>query len=188
MPVREDGDTTLDLGCGIGRLLKAFPNVNVRYTGIDNNEFLLTAARKEFPGKEFQQMSMEALALGDQQYDYIFCIAAFHHLVCRTDRLVLLQKCHAALQPDGTLFMTVWDLWQPKYVRHVFSHLTLKVAWNDFFIPWKATDKIVWRYYHGFTKGELRRLLRAAGFTHVEVMRAKGEKGWGFNYVVRASR
>ena len=184
-----DGARILDLGCGNGRLLKGLPKVNFTYTGIDANEYLLARAREEFPEHTFQKTALEEIALAPESYDAIFCIATFHHLTTREDRVRLLKECHTALVSKGALIMTVWNLWQPKYGKYFFAKWWDKVSWNDFFIPWGPKEKRTWRYYHAFTAGELRGLLQEAGFTDIKIMfMREGKKvRWGNNYCVKAT-
>lgn len=184
-----DGQKVLDLGCGNGRLLKALPKVNFEYTGIDSNAFLLTKAREAFPGRMFIQMQLEDLHLGADQYDHIFCIATFHHLVTKKDRLRVLEQCYVALKPGGQLIIEVWNLWQWKYLRYLFSQMSYKVSWNDFFIPWKLPSGTIWRYYHGFTAQELNNLFKKVGFATI-ILKQEGmvsSQNWRKrNYIVRA--
>lgn len=185
----KEGAAILDLGCGNGRLLKALPNVNFSYTGIDENEFLLERARANFPDREFMRASLEEVELSQNSYDTIFCIATFHHLVTRRDRERLLRQCYASLKQGGTLIVAVWNLWQWKYIRHTISHFSYKIAWNDFFVPWKLATSIIWRYYHGFTKHELRQLFSTAGFRRIELAQRDATSSQGNkkrNYIIRA--
>ena len=184
-----EGYRILDLGCGNGRLLKELPKVNFEYLGIDSNAFLLAKAREAFPERKFVQMQLEDLQLGVDQYDHIFCVATFHHLVTKEDRLRLLQKCHTALKSGGVLILAVWNLWQAKYLRYLFSQVTYKISWNDFFVPWKLPSGTVWRYYHGFTAHELVSLVREAGFTHCTLGQEDAlspQQLTKRNYIVRA--
>jgi SAM-dependent methyltransferase len=178
----KDNDRVADLGCGNGRLLKALPKVNFDYVGIDANAHLINQARYEFPGQAFSVATLEHMELELASFDVIFCIAAFHHLIGTNDRLAFLQKCHDALKPGGQLCMTVWNLWQPKYVKYYFHDVSKKVDWNDLMIPWNAGKEPVWRYYHAFTKRGLRRLLEKVQFRNVEVTTI------GRNYVIRAMK
>ena len=183
-----EGDRILDLGCGNGRLLKALPNVNYEYVGIDANDFLISQSKAAFPNRLFRKERLEDVELGSESYDRIFCIATFHHLVTREDRLRLLQKCHTALKTGGVLILAAWNLWQWKYMRYLFSQVGYKISWNDFFVPWRLPSGTVWRYYHGFTARELSSLFREAGFTHIEMEQeeALSSQQWQKrNYIVR---
>ncbi|MFH0873232.1 MAG: methyltransferase domain-containing protein [Candidatus Komeilibacteria bacterium] len=160
-----EGDRVLDLGCGNGRLLKAVPPVNFDYLGIDSNAYLLDQARKDFPQRQFERANMLDYDFGSEQWDKIYCLAAFHHLATKEDRLLFLNKVYHALKPGGQLLMTNWYLWQRRYWPSFFHWSQHKIAWNDCFVTWAHASP---RYYHAFTGGELKRLLKQAGFKHLE--------------------
>ena len=166
----EPGCKILDLGCGNGRLLEALPHVNFDYTGVDSNEYLITQARKRWPGRDFRVGSFESMELTLAEYDKIFFVAGFHHVPGPAERIAVLQRCHDALKSGGSLLLTVWNLWQPQYLQYLFKNWNLKVSWNDFFVPWRDADAVVWRYYHGFMHNELAALLNAAGFKNLEFL------------------
>lgn len=175
------GQRLLDLGCGNARLLKALPSVNFDYLGIDSNEYLLSAARQQWPRHTFERRPLETLQLARNTFDHIFCVAAFHHLASKEDRWRFLRQCRQALAPGGRLIITVWRLWQFRYLKYGLAQIRRKVSWRDLFIPWKADGQVVWRYYHAFTSLELRWLLHDAGFKEYQLSR-KGD-----NYLVVAS-
>ena len=184
----KEGDSILDLGCGNGRLLNALPSVNFSYLGIDGNDYLLHQASKKFPDRKFTLARLEDMELDSKAYDTIFCVAAFHHLVGREDRLSFLMKCLRALKPEGILILSAWKLWQLRYIKNMFIFPMDKVSLNDFFIPWNAGGKTVYRYYHGFTKIELRYLLREVGFKNFTITKSLSGTRRGYNYIVQAVR
>lgn len=173
------GHTILDLGCGNGRLLKAVDNVNFDYLGIDTNPALLRQAQLNFPQATFVHHDMVTFEYGVEQWDNIFAIASFHHLVTTSDRLEVLSRVYAGLKPGGSFIMTNWRLWQWRYAASFFYWWRHKMAWNDTFITWNHQHP---RYYHAFTTGELHRLLRAAGFTTCTTTVVRN------NYVTRANK
>jgi SAM-dependent methyltransferase len=186
----QDGADILDLGCGNGRLLHGLPKVNFSYLGIDANAYLLSRARQRYPKQEFKLAKLEEVEISYQTYSHIYSIATFHHLVDRQDRLALLKKSYQALKPDGYIAFTVWNLWQPQFLKFIFKRIWWKLSWNDFLIPWKEEDKIVWRYYHGFTGNELRLLFTQAGFRDIDIVQYKNgiPVKRGYNYVVTAKK
>jgi SAM-dependent methyltransferase len=166
----------LDLGCGNGRfyeyLLKQKKQID--YTGVDFCPEFLEIARKKYPGQEFIEQDMTDLRL-EKKYDRIISIAAFHHIPGKKLRNKTLQRIFDHLEDDGVLLLSVWNLWQFKYLSNHLKSLA------RFFLSFFTTDprdlfisfgkKKVMRYYHAFIPFELRRLLRKNGFlieaTHV---------------------
>ena len=89
------------------------------------------------------------------------------------------------------MILAVWNLWQWKYVKHLFSMFSYKIGWNDFFIPWKLRGERVMRYYHGFTRHELHSLLHQAGFGSIALDEETTLSPQGFrkrNYIVRVAK
>lgn len=153
----------LDLGCGNGRLYDFLQPKEVTYLGIDHNSHLLDLARKNFPEAKFQLDDIMDLDLEEEAFGNVFCIAAFHHVPTKKMRKKVLTDIHKTLKPDGVLILTVWNLFQPKYLGQLLKAmlrciltLGLKGSWNDLWIKWG--DYPLKRYYHAFLPGEFQAL------------------------------
>lgn len=158
-------DKVLDLGCGNGRLYDFLESKKVDYLGIDNNSALLKKAKENFPAAKFQLADMVDLDFPDKNFDMIFCIAAFHHIPGPQLRKQATKEMHRVLKKNGVLILTVWNLFQWKYVKNLLKsiisfilHFGLKYAWNDLWVKWK--DHSSKRYYHAFLPNELLRYFR----------------------------
>ena len=162
----KDGDTVLDLGCGSGRLYQLFLGLSIRYVGADQSREQLKFARKRYPRGKFVYGEMTNLSFKDQTFDVIYCIAAFHHLPDKKTRVQALKEMKRVLKPGGRVVMTNWHLWG-KWGREKVKEGKYSTArGNNFLIPWRDEKRniTVQRFYHGFTRGELRALFREAGF------------------------
>jgi hypothetical protein len=107
---------------------------------------------------------------------------------------------HRVLAKDGLLMMTVWNLWQRKYLPQIFSALGKFILTlgdyqpGDLFIPWKNAQKQEQnkRYYHSFFPSELKKLFKQSGFEIIEEFSArKGQKVkffQGYNYCLIARK
>lgn len=165
----EDFDV-LDLGCGNGRLLKFLGKYGFgSYLGVDQSEKLLEIARSEHPNQKFLIADMTDFSklnkvIATESLDAIFAIASFHHVAPRW-QLKTLKEWKKLLKPGGYLFMTNWNLHQPKYWPILIRSLIFPVyGLRGLLVPWKRTVK---RYYFAFTKRRLSRLLCKAGFKMV---------------------
>jgi alkylated DNA repair protein alkB family protein 8 len=175
-PVK-DGDRVLDVGCGNGRLLKAFGGKNINYLGVDNSKKLIEVARKnrrlETGNWKFVNGDLLELdKLPEKDFDYVFCLAVLHHLPGQELRIEALKQMKSKLKPGGKLVVTVWNLW----ARAKFRKLILKFSWQklfgknqmdlgDILFSWKNSQgqEVSQRYYHAFTKGALKEISLAAG-------------------------
>ena len=163
-----DGEKILDAGCGNGRLLDFFKGREIDYIGIDNSEKLVEIARNKYPQVKFQVADVLQLPFPDNYFNKIFSIAVFHHIPSKELRLQFLKEAKRALRPEGFLILTVWNLWPRfKTLKLLFRFTLLKITgkskldFRDVFVPWqKRTD----RYIHCFTKRELKKLAKEAGF------------------------
>ena len=154
------GGKTLDLGCGNGRLYEFLKQKEVSYLGIDHNSHLLEKGRENFPDARFQLADMMDLNLPVEAFDNIFCIAAFHHIPGKKMRRAVAKSIHQSLKTDGILILTVWNLFQFKYlgtlIKSITScifHLGFKNAWNDLWVKWGNYP--IKRYYHAFLPKDL---------------------------------
>jgi 2-polyprenyl-3-methyl-5-hydroxy-6-metoxy-1,4-benzoquinol methylase len=153
------GSSILDVGCGNGRLLLGLPE-KIKYTGLDISHELLQEAETAHPGKKFLEtdITKEKIWKHLPQYDYIFCVAVLHHLPTKKDQFFVLHQIKKHLKPHGQVLITVWNLWQPKYLKY---HLDIKTKLqNPYFvyIPFQGKP----RFCFAFTTPYLQKLLREA--------------------------
>jgi tRNA (uracil-5-)-methyltransferase TRM9 len=175
-----------DIGCGNGRLVRFLQEISdkwqtpkYKYIGIDNNDQLLEQAKKHFPKENFAHGDMLNIPIDNGTIDTIFCIRAFHHMPSKEKRLQSLSEMHRVLKNNGTIIITVWNLWQKKYLQYIlrailrFIYTLGGYAPNDTFIPWGKKAK---RYYHAFTPLELTKIVDKAGFEIEETFFIKDGK------------
>ena len=168
----KDRQTILDLGCGNGRLYELLKDLkDLKYIGIDNNKKFVQLAKEKFKNINF--LYGNALSIPyPGKVDILFNIASFHHIPSKLLRIKCVQEMKKILKPNSVLILTVWNLFQPRYFTYVLKSLFNyfiqlgKYDWNDTFIPWG--DKKVKRYYHAFTKRELKKLFVKNGFEILE--------------------
>ncbi|MGL5830665.1 MAG: class I SAM-dependent methyltransferase [Candidatus Altimarinota bacterium] len=200
----QENQKILDLGCGNGRLLKFlkdhFQAQKFTYLGLDNSKELIKKAQEIHPDFQFKLADQERLPLKNHTQNIIFSIAAFHHLPSKKLRSQALQEMHRVLEKDGLLIMTVWNLWQRKYLPQIFSAFIKSIITfgdyqlGDLFIPWKNAQKQEQnkRYYHSFFPSELKKLFHQNGFQVIEEFSAKkGQKVkflQGYNYCLVARK
>ena len=189
-----EGDKILDLGCGNGRLYKILKNKEIEYTGVDISKKLIEIAKKELSDQESTQPKFFVgdalnLLLKNHEFDIIFAIAFLHHIPSKTLQLRVLKNCFKVLKENGLIILSVWNLLQP----HLLLKYKILPFSKDVYIPWKSkTNKILKRYYHVFTKGELQRLVKKAGFKIIECYFSRKGKITnrlnGFNLILIAKK
>lgn len=165
-----NGDHVVDLGCGNGRLFSFLHNhLKIQYHGIDNSKNLLKKAKINNPEAKFSYGDLLETGCSDSSTDVVAAIASFHHLPSTKLREKSLKEIRRILKENGTLIITAWNLFQPKYKKYIWKarlrHILSfgRYDWRDTLIPWAKSG--VKRYYYAFTAKELKKLLINAGFT-----------------------
>lgn len=168
------GDKLLDFGCGNGRLLELFSDKRIDYLGVDISEKLIEAAKEKYPEKanSFQKISSSAsLALPSDSFNAVFSIAVFHHFPSKEYRENVAKELYRVTKKDGHIIITVWNLWQKKYIKNIVKNSFNKLKrgsdldWNDCYVSFTNNDgKKFQRFHHAFTKRELKSLFKKAGF------------------------
>lgn len=195
----QNGDKVLDLGCGNGRLLELFSDKKINYTGADSSEKLVEIAKNRYEnntilssGSQCSFVVGDALNLPfeDDVFDKIFSVAVFHHIPSKEFRLQFLREAKRVLKKDGFLIIMVWNLWQKKgiwrFVKFTFLKLVglSRLDFGDVLVPWKKKTQ---RYFHSFTRRELKKVAVEAGFS-IEEIGLLTRKAGHFNIYIIAKK
>jgi len=169
------GDRVLDVGCGNGRMAEVSRESKIEYLGVDQSEELIKIARERFgaePWASFETADVLNLEKYKNQFDLVLCIAVLHHLPSAALRAQAVENLAGALRPGGRLIIYNWNLFCFKWLKLYWPHLLNYrqkwgeyriLNWRDAFIPWKLKNNWQPRYVHSFGRGELKKLLQAAG-------------------------
>lgn len=156
------GEKVLDLGCGNGRYFEFLKNKNVSYIGLDASEKLIKLAKKRFPQTKFLVGNALNLPFPDDYFDRIYGIAVFHQIPSLGLRLKFLEEAKRVLKQKGLLILTVWKAHQKRQILLILKYTILKLIgstkldFKDVFEPWGDKTE---RYYHYFSKRELKKLI-----------------------------
>jgi ubiquinone/menaquinone biosynthesis C-methylase UbiE len=108
-----------------------------------------------------------SLPFPDNTFDWAISVATYHHIKGKKERERAFGELKRVLKPGGEAFLTVWNHGQPRF--------WLKSKEQE--VPWRLRGKIVYRYYHLFSYGELGKLLTRVGF---EIISMSAEKSHHF--------
>jgi len=115
---------------------------------------------------------LELDKIADKDFDFVYCVAVLHHLPGDEPRLKALEQMKNKIKPDGKIILTVWNLWsRKKFCKLIFKYGWLKLIGRnkmdcgDILFDWRNSqgDKISQRYYHAFSRNELKKLAVCAG-------------------------
>ncbi len=158
----------LNVGCAHGPDFLPFSQ-RFELWGIDSSPGMLKqAVRYSIKFKLYVHlMGADALTLpfADNTFDWAISVATYHHIKGREEREKAFVELKRVLKPEGEAFLTVWNWGQPRFWFRSKEQQ----------VPWRLKEKTVYRYYHLFSYGELRKLLVKTGW---EIITMSGEKSY----------
>lgn len=165
------GERILDLGCGAGRLLEFFREQRIEYIGADISEKMLAIARQKYSAHQFVLLNDFHLPWPAEHFDWIFCVAVFHHIPGSDYRLEFLREAKRVLKKGGRLFLTVWKSKSFSWVLVKYTLFKLlglsPLDFKDVFYPWQKEKQA--RYFHLFSRRELKKILARADLAAEEI-------------------
>ena len=130
----EPNSTILEIGCGNGKNMLYRKDLD--FTGIDISQKQVDICLKK--QLNVLKSNMTELPFQNSTFEYIICIATYHHLDNDDDRKKALYEMYRTLKTGGKILLTVWAMEQS---------LTL--------LGYKSDGKTYLRYYHIYREGEL---------------------------------
>ncbi|MGQ9546340.1 MAG: class I SAM-dependent methyltransferase [Dehalococcoidia bacterium] len=108
-----------------------------------------------------------SLPFSDNTFDWAISIATYHHIKGSQERERALAELQRVLKPEAEAFLTVWNHGQLRFwLKSKEQH-----------VPWRLKEKTIYRYYHLFSYGELRKLLVKTGW---KIVSMSAEKSYHF--------
>ncbi len=160
----------LNVGCAHGPDFLPFTKC-FELWGVDSSPEMLKQALKYSAKFDFYATLMIAdarfLPFCDSTFDWAISVATYHHIKGRGERERAFIELKRVLKPGGEALLTVWNHGQPRF--------WLKA--KDQQVPWRLRGKTIYRYYHLFSYGELKKLLTRAG---LEIIAMSPEKSYHF--------
>jgi len=188
----KEGDKILDLGCGNGRFFEQFAGKNINYTGSDTSVELLKIAKQRY-GESARFIKTEGIELpfADKTFDMVFSFAVLHHIPSKKFREKFIKEAGRVLKDDGILVLSVWNLWQKRFIPIIIKYALLKIIGlskidlKDIYLNFSKHKKS--RFLHAFTKKELRQLLKNSGLKVKKIEEIKRKSGYS-NFIATARK
>jgi tRNA (uracil-5-)-methyltransferase TRM9 len=151
------GGKLLNVGCAHGADFLPLSQ-GFELWGVDFSPVMLKQARKYCAkfGFYVNLLASDALFLpfADNTFDWAVSVATYHHIKGREQREKAFRELRRVLRPQGEAFLSVWNYTQPRFW---FKSKEQKV-------PWRLREGTIYRYYHLFSYGELRKILVNSGW------------------------
>jgi SAM-dependent methyltransferase len=101
----EPGQLVLDIGCGVGALLRMVAARGARAFGLDASEALLDLARRRVPEADLRLGDMEALPYDDDTFDLV---CGFNSFFFANDIVAALREAGRVAKPGAAVVIQVW--------------------------------------------------------------------------------
>ncbi len=106
------GLRALDVGCGMGFVEVLLAPQFSRVAGVDIAEDEIQHARHAAPQASFSVYDGEKLPFGDGEFDLVFCINVFHHIL-PDRRPAMLQEMKRVIRSGGLAVLFEHNPWNP---------------------------------------------------------------------------
>jgi len=178
-----------DIGGGNGRNLILFQEFKKQFILCDLSFKLLEkSVLSPNSANHLVNLEMTSLPFREKSYDLVLLIAAVHHLDNRVDVISTFTEIKKILDENGFFILSVWYKWKKDTrLKMIFDLAVFPIKklfnanwrFGDYYLPWKNSEGkvIAKRYYHLFSRRELIKLIKKAGFKIVDISILGGKSG-----------
>lgn len=100
-------NSVCEVGCGRANILKHYPSLQNKFTGLDFSESLMRENEIAYPEANFHTFqSPEIFPVDNEQFDLVFCVFVMEHV---TKPSAFLDECTRIMKPGGTLVILCPD-------------------------------------------------------------------------------
>lgn len=114
-----DDSRVLDVGCGVGDVVRMLSDRGLRSTGVDVSVHSLTIARRASSKGEYLSASVDRLPFQDETFDGLVSIEVLEHL---PDDAAAFIEMARVLKPNGILVASVPNHYYFPSYRHLMGH------------------------------------------------------------------
>jgi ubiquinone/menaquinone biosynthesis C-methylase UbiE len=166
-----------DVGSGNGRHLIPCAKHCKNVIGLDVSGELLKITQEKLIENNLENVDLVHsdavnIPLNENSVDAVLFIAALHNIPQRYRRIKALKEINRILKPNGKAIISVWSRWQDKFRQHFLRKCLTNVDRNEFGdidVYWRQHGLNIPRFYHLYSKRELKQDLEQAGFKILEL-------------------
>jgi ubiquinone/menaquinone biosynthesis C-methylase UbiE len=181
------GSLVADVGCGNGRHLIPCAKHCKKVIGLDVSKELLKIVQKKINEKKLNNVDLihsdaVDIPIRENSVDALLYIATLHNISQAYRRIKSLNEINRILKPNGKAIISVWSRWQDKFRQHFIKKCFTSFDKNEFGdinIYWRQHGLNIPRFYHLYSKRELKQNLNETGF---EILKLEGVKYFSKKY------
>jgi len=161
----------LEIGCGNGKNINYILNhVDCQMIGVDTCQNFVDMCK----ANKFKVYNNNILNLqfNDNSFDYVLCVAMFHHLLTEEDQKKAMKEILRVLKSGATCMITCWATEQPN------SNDIKKFKFDEGIniVPWKGRFELnKTRYYYVFSEKMFREFFNK--YTEIRIIKIYNEVG-----------
>ena len=158
----------LEIGAGNGKNMEHIQNnTSCEIQGVDYCENFVNICKTK--NLQCTNADSKHLPFVKNSFDYVMCIAMFHHLLTEEDQTQSMNEILRVLKPKGKGIITCWSTEQPPNSKFTF------VAGVNV-VPWKGRKGIhKTRYYYVYSKQMFQQYFES--FQEIEILDIYNEQG-----------
>ena len=158
----------LEIGCGNGKNIEYLnKNTNCNIIGIDNCEKFIQICKNK--NLNVLNANSNCLPFSNNSFDYILCIAMFHHLLTIEDQNITFKEILRVMKHNSYGILTCWSTIQPEKSNFKFSE-------GINIVPWKGRKNInKIRYYFVYSESMFRNYFES--FSEINIIDIYNEFG-----------
>jgi SAM-dependent methyltransferase len=103
--LRNDHETLLDAGCGIGFFGSRAANLGFDVLGVDFSESAIAQARSMYPTVEWRTGSLTSMGLSGREFDVVLCVDVLFHVTDRATWVASLSSLASHVATRGSLII-----------------------------------------------------------------------------------
>lgn len=165
----------LEIGCGNGKnMTYILNNVDCNMIGVDTCKNFVDMCKDN--KLEVYNNTILKLNFNNNSFDYIACIAMFHHILTKDDQIKAMNEILRVMKPGATGIITCWATEQPD------SNDLKKFKFNEGIniVPWKGRQDLnKTRYYYVYSEKMFRDFF--GEYTNIKIFKIYNEVG---NWVI----
>ncbi len=145
--------SVLDIGCGNGRFYEFLnKKLPIKYTGVDNNEYMLNEAKTKFPDGKWELLDIfNNLESIENKFNLVVVFGITHHLPGKSFRENWFNQLNKLVNNNGILVLTFWNVLEQNSIK------AENLEENDYFVGWNNLEN-VHRYCHHYDEKELKEI------------------------------